>query len=167
MSIDKALLPAFLYPSIFKNHLVNLRDDAAIKTTREKPTIEFLGNNEKKIIFLVNDSKNKFWPDAQMKFLSDLLAACYLNTADIAIINIYHHDKITYSDLTDQFPAEKILIFGVSASNLDLPFTIPFFQLQNFQQRIYMTSPSIEEIQANKDLKRQLWISLKKIFNIQ
>lgn len=166
MSIDKTQLPVFLYPSIFKNHLVNLRDDAAIKTTQEKPIVEFLGNNEKKITFLVDDSKNKFLPDAQMKFLSDLLAACYLNMADIAIINTYHHTKITYRDLADQLPAEKVLIFGVSASNLDLPFTIPFFQVQNFQQRIYMTSPSIEEIQANKDLKRQLWICLKKIFNI-
>jgi hypothetical protein len=166
MSIDKVQLPAFSHKSIFKNHLVNLREDVINEIPKEEPGIQFLGNNEKKIIFLVNDSKNKFLPDAQMKFLSGLLAACHLNMADIAIVNIYHK-KITYNELIDQLPAEKILAFGISAVDLELPFNIPFFQAQNFQQKIYMTGPRIEEIQNNIDLKKLLWGCLQKIFNIK
>ncbi len=168
MPIDKVRLPAILHESLFKNHLIDckkMNDDETSTITETK--INFLGSNEKKITFLINDRRNKFLADTQMKFLSDLLMACYLNMADIAIVNIHHNQKITYRELADQLHSGKILLFGVSAADLDLPFTIPFFQVQNFHEKIYMISPPLEEIQMDKELKKQLWLCLQKIFNLQ
>ena len=86
--------------------------------------------------------------------------------ADIALVNFFHNNTVTYRELTDQLQPKKILIFGISANDLDLPFTIPFFQMQNFQEQVYMISPSIEELQMNIELRKQLWACLQKIFNL-
>ena len=99
-----------------------------------------------------------------MKFLNDLLNACNLTMADIAFLNFRDTTAFTYVDVNDQLHPEKILIFGVLAKELDLPFEIPFFQVQNFHEQSYMFGPPLAEIQLDKELKKQLWASLQKNF---
>ncbi len=167
MSLDNIQIPGFLYQSMFRNNLVDLKPDSTDKVVKKETRIDFLGGNEKKIIFLANDSQSKFLADVQMKFLYDLLTACRLTMADIAFVNFFQNKTITYRELILQFDPKKILLFGVSANELDLPFAIPFFQIQNFQEQIYLISPPLGELQTNKELKKQLWECLQKIFNIQ
>lgn len=167
MSLNNIQLPGFLYQSMFRNNLVDLKSNSTVKIVKKKISIDFLGGNEKKIIFLANDIQSKFLADVQMKFLYDLLTACRLTMADIAFVNFFQNKTISYRELMLQFNPEKILLFGVSANELDLPFAIPFFQIQNFQEQVYLISPSFEELQLNKELKKELWGSLQKIFNIQ
>jgi len=168
MSLDKIQLPGFLYQPIFKNNLVITQSTAGADSLKKgSKEINFLGGNEKKIVFIGKDDQNKFLGDNQMKFLNDLLNACNFTMADIAFLNFRESDTFRYSDLTDQFHPKKVLIFGVSAKELDLPFEIPFFQVQNFNDQVYMFSPPLGEIQINKELKKQLWNCLQKIFNIQ
>ena len=169
MSIDNTPLPAFLLQSLFRNSLVDLKANVTgtkDDVSKEEPGIAFLGGNEKKIIFLFNDKDNKFLADSRVKFLYDLLTACQLSMGDIALVN-FNNTRITYRELMVQLRPEKILLFGISAGDLDLPFTIPLFQMQNFQEQVYLICPSIEDLQMNIELKRQLWQSLQKIFNIR
>jgi hypothetical protein len=170
MSIDNTPLPAFLIQSLFRNSLVDLKTDVTDITDhllKEEPGITFLGGNEEKIIFLFNDKENKFLADSRVKFLSDLLTACQLSMGDIALVNFFNNNTITYRELIVQLRPKKILLFGISANDLDLPFTIPLFQMQNFQEQVYLVCPSIEDLQMNIDLKKQLWQSLQEIFNIR
>jgi len=167
MSIDKIPIPAFLYPNLFGKNLIDPKAQLVDNLHGKESTINFLGGNEQKIIFLFNDPQNRFLADTRVKFLYDLLAACHLTVVDIAIVNFFHNNAITYRELIAQLQPRKILIFGIPANDLELPFTIPFFQIQNFQERIYMLSPSIEDLQMNTDLRKQLWACLQKIFNIQ
>jgi hypothetical protein len=166
MSLDKIQLPRFLYQSIFKNNLVILKSESAAISLNKKSKINFLGGNDKKIVFVGKDDKNTFLADDQMKFLNDLLNACDLTMADIAFLN-FRKNTFTYLDITEQLSPKKILIFGVTPQELDLPFEIPFFQVQNFHDQLYMISPSLEEIKLNKELKKRLWNCFQKIFNIQ
>ena len=169
MSIDNTPLPAILLQSLFRNSLVDLHADVTGITdhvVKEEPGITFLGGNEKKISFLFNDKDNKFLADSQVKFLYDLIAACQLSMGDIALVN-FSNNRITYRELTVQLQPKRILLFGISASDLYLPFTIPLFQMQNFQEQIYLICPSVEDLQMNIELKKQLWQSLQKIFNIR
>ena len=167
MSLNNIQLPGFLYQKMFKNNLVDLKQDKERKGLKKESEFNFLGGNEKKIIFLSRDSQNKYLADPQMKFLNDLLAACQLTTADIAFVNFFQNNTITYRELISQLNPKKILLFGVTALELDLPFAIPFFQIQNFQEQVYMISPSLEELQMNKELKKQLWMCFQKLFNVQ
>lgn len=168
MSLDKIQLPVFLYDQLFKKNLVLTKSDIAPNSSKkESKKLNFLGGNEKKIVFIGNDDQNKFLGNNQMKFLNDLLNACSLTMADIAFLNFREATAFTYLDVNDQLHPEKILIFGVSAKELDLPFEIPFFQVQNFHDHLYMFSPPLAEIQLEKELKKRLWACFQKIFNIQ
>ena len=166
MSLNDLQLPRFLYVSLFKNNLVDLRPEIFMETPAENTHIDFLGGNEKKIAFIASDAENKFLGDDQMKFVNDLLSACNLSMADIAFINLYNKN-IHYTDLVSKFSSQKILIFGITAQELDLPFTIPFFQVQAFHGQTFLICPSLDTIRQEKDLKKQLWLSLKQIFNLQ
>lgn len=167
MSLDNIQLTGLLYTSIFKNYLVDLNDNKRSETLNRKAIADFLGGNKQHILFVAKDSENKFLADSQMKFLNDLLNACNLTMADIAFMNIYKKSDVSYRDLAKQISPKKVLLFGVDAQELDLPFEIPFFQIQNFQEQVYIVCPSLEELQLNKELKKQLWNCLQKVFNIQ
>ncbi len=168
MNLDKVQLPGFLHGALFKKNLVLIELDLVPDSPKTKSKkINFLGGHEKKIVFIANDDQNKFLGDNQMKFLNDLLNACNLTMADIAFLNFREATAFTYLDVNDQLYPEKILIFGVSAKELDLPFEIPFFQVQNFHDHLYMFSPPLAEIQLDKELKKRLWACFQKIFNIQ
>ena len=136
----------------------------AKKKLINKSTIDSLGENEGNILLLVNNEENKFLADDEMKLLSDLLTACKISMADIALVNYHQHPEMNYQLLGDQFHPKKILAFGVTAADLELPFAIPFFQVQKFQDQSYMISPSLADFINNVGLKKLLWNSLKKIF---
>jgi hypothetical protein len=59
-----------------------------------------------------------------------------------------------------------MLLFGVDTSDLELPFTIPFFQIQNFNSQEYLTAPALKDLLENKNLKKDLWKSLQKLFQL-
>lgn len=166
MSLNDLQLPPHLYVSLFKNTLVDLQQEIFLEKPVNDVEIDFLGGNERKIVFIAKDAENKFLGDDQMKFVNDLLSACNLSMADIAFVNLYNKN-IKYRDLVSKFSSQKILIFGIIAQELDLPFTIPFFQVQAFHGQTFLICPSLDEIRQDKDLKKQLWLSLKKIFNLQ
>src|ERR1035437_10035076 len=110
MSLDNIQLHGFLYQSMFRNNLVDLESHRADKVLKKQSEIDFLGGNEKKIIFLGNDNQSKFLSDLQMKFLYDLLTACQLTLADIAFVNFSRNNTITYRELLAQLDPKKILI---------------------------------------------------------
>lgn len=162
MDLNSVVLNKKFLASLYKNNLIYLNYVAA----GDKEKIDFLGNNEKGIIFLVKDAANKFLDESQWKFFNDLLNACQLTVADVAVINFYHN-PISYEEIKQQFNPSKLLIFGVDSSQIDLPFNIPGFQVQNYSEQTLMLCPALAEIQKDKELKKQLWSGLQKIFNLQ
>ena len=86
---------------------------------------------------------------------------------DIAFINTEKNKSISHQEIMSQLNPSMLLLFGVSATDVDLPFEIPYFQIQNFQARKYMLSPSFDALQNDMVVKKQLWISLQKLFNIK
>lgn len=161
MSLDNIELSTRTIQLLFTKDLV--------ETIKEQPVIQdplkidSLGENSRNILFLVNNTFNKFLPDDQMDMLSKLISACKLSMADIALVN-YHQNPVNYKELAMHFSPQKILIFGVSTSMLDLPFTIPFFQIQSYNGQSYVIAPPLEDFVKNTDLKKELWACLKKLF---
>lgn len=167
MSLDNIQLQGFLCSSMYKNSLVDLSLNRKIKTEDIGTFVDFLGGNNQKILFVTKDSHHKFLGDDHMKFLNDFLNACNLTLADIGFVNISGQNGLSYHDLMQQLSPKKIFVFGLTTKELEFPFEIPFFQVQNFNQQVYVFCPSLEKIQLDKELKKQLWTSAQKIFNIQ
>lgn len=167
MSIDSIQLSAQLCQNLFPNSLIS---EAPIRDSNKplnKAKISSLGGNKRNIVLVINHEEDRFLDDPQMEFLSNLLSACNLSMEDISLINYDQNKEVSYEKIIDQFQSQKILIFGVDASSLGLPFTIPHFQIQIFNNQIFLLIPALIQILNDISLKKQLWICLKKLFNLK
>jgi len=163
MSLDNIQLSDQTCRILFSHNLIEDQRSDVIAVSDEKIKIDSLGANHKRILFLVNDASCKFLPDEEMELLTNLVSACKLSMDDIALAN-FNSNTFNYLQFKVQFHPQKILVFGVSTAELGLPFDIPHFQIQHFQEQLYLTAPSLKDFLTNKALKKELWISLQKLF---
>ena len=165
MTLQNIKLPQIVIGNLYKNCLVDLYNEEK-KPEQKNDNIIFLGGNNKRILLLVNNSDVPFLPDNQLNFLLGILSACKLNMADIAIVNLNKTDSTEHKVLPEFFKAEVIMLFGIGAIALSLPFKIPDFQVQLFKNKKYLFGPSVEVLEKDDNQKRKLWEALKIIFSI-
>ena len=166
MSLDNIQLPDTILQGLYSKCLYDLEPNKSVLSDITASEINFLGNNQKKIIILVNSEAAIYLPDDELNFLLGILTACKLSMADIALVNLAKNPDFKYSFLTDQFKADKVFLFGLNAGAIALPLEFPHYQVQQFNNQVYLSSVSLNEMQANKEEKLKLWTSLKKIFSI-
>jgi hypothetical protein len=161
MSLNTIELDPKLLADLYPDNLV----ESITTTVPEKVIQNYLGHNSKKILVLVSHEQVPYLPDNELNFLTNILAACKLSMADIAIANTC---KKTQPQVETLIEAEgrTVLLFGIEPSDIGLPINFPQFQLQQFNKRTYLHAPGLYELEKNIDLKKQLWNSLKKLFGI-
>ena len=163
MSLNNIILPALSIVELYKNSLVNIED-----TGTEKPALQgllpVLGKNSKHVIIVVSNNEAAFLPDDELNFLLDILSACSLNMDDVGIVNLKKSKAFSYHQLIEDLKAEKILLFGIKPENIDLPLSFPQYQLQQYNQQVYLAAPALLNLQSDKEEKRKLWNCLKQIF---
>ena len=183
-SFGKIQLPHFLLVDLFKDNLV-LHDD--LPTSKKKtpiseaesiktstPTLQtskkwYLGDNNKQITIIVKDNEAVFLRDGWLTFLTSILGACKLNIGDVAIVN-YTNTPVFLQALNEQLNPVFFLLFDIAAQDIQLPFTVPNYQLQKFGNATFLLAPSLAMMQGNTEAvkmeKSRLWLSLKKLFDI-
>ena len=85
---------------------------------------------------------------------------------DVAILNIKKNTSVTYKTVTDELKSEKLLLFGIQPEQIELPVNFPTYQIQQFNNQVYLTAPQLSDFHDNKAEKTKLWICLQQIFNI-
>ena len=168
-------LPDFLIADLYKNSLVIADDEPRLEKKlpkTEKPATErqwYLGSNLRKITLLVSETEAVYLQDDSLQFLSAILGACKLNLGDVAIVN-FHNDPVAYSSIKEKLSPSVLILFGVTAQQLKLPFTIPFYQVQKYDTSQILLCPALTTMLGNtqeaKLEKSKLWLSLKKMFNV-
>lgn len=166
MSLDKIHLSAPVFHNLYSKSLYEFEADKSSPEMVESRSISFLGTNERKIAFLVNAADSIYLPDDELNFLLGILSACKLSMADIALINVSKNPGLLYTVLTDQLKAEKIFLFGLKTAALELPLQFPHYQIQQFNNQVYLSSTSLTELQKDKAEKMKLWDCLKTIFSL-
>jgi hypothetical protein len=163
MSLDNVQLPPLIIQQLYEKTLIGKAE------TFEQPNISsgvlnFLGGNASNIILLVKNEEVTYLTDTQLKFLTGILNACKLNLNNIAALNIHQNKRLTYKKLSTDLNAKVVLLFGVTSQEIDLPFTIPEFQIQSFNNQKYICTPGLDILEKDVELKKKLWTSLKQIF---
>ena len=130
-----------------------------------KSPLRSLGENRKNVLILVDSADAVFLNDKDLELLTSILAACKLSLADVAIVNKSQH-SITYKELIGAFAGKVCLLFDIPPSAIDLPVDFPAYQVQPFAGCSFLYGPSLEEMQSNQELKKKLWVSLKRLFNL-
>ena len=181
MSLNDIHLPLTVIADLYKTVLIEDKGFAVKKNEVEKPisgeikemnpvkkspALTFLGSNKKQVVIIVNYQDALYIPDDKLAFLTNILTACKLNLADIALLNFANVGKVAYKDFFEAVPAKSVIFFGVQPDILSVPMNFPIFQVQHFDNVDYLSSPPLDEIEADKTLKGNLWTSLKKIFKL-
>lgn len=163
MSLNNIQLNSVLVADLYADTLV----ETGAPKEPKKEVFKSLGNNKKNILLLVSKDNVAFLEDGELNFLSNILGACRLSLADVAIVNEKSLPKGTsYKALIEQFDSSSVLLFDVEPQAIDLPFNFPHFQLQQFDQCMYLSAPSLKNIEAEKTLKTMLWGCLKNLFSL-
>lgn len=185
MSLDKIILPDFLIADLYKETLVDINNFSfnntllseealsiekdPVTSSSEEIKLKYDGENGKNIIVVVNQPGTIHLNKEDSSFLSNILKACQLNTADTAIVNAAGQE-VTYLAIKEQLNARQILLFDTEPSVIGLPFRIPAFQVQNYDGCTIMLAPALsalnKQTQEGKLLKTKLWNSLKRVLSI-
>ena len=166
MSIDDIQLPAFVIQDLFQKSLVDINSIEKTEIISADKELNFFGGNKQHIILIVNNPDAAFVSDQQLSFLSGILNACKLTLEDIGLINIASYPSISYKKISENFTPRIVLMFGILPDAIQLPFVMPEFQRQSYNNQVYLSAPSLDELENNKDLKRKLWIALQQIFSL-
>ena len=166
MSLDNILLPDVVLQALYSKSLYDLETNKSVLDDIQPGSIPFLGNNQKKITILVNSDTAIYLPDDELNFLLGILTACKLSMADVALVNLAKNPDLVYSVLSEQLKAEKVFLFGLNAATIELPLQFPHYQVQQFNNQVYLSSPSLFDLQKDKEEKMKLWNCLKKIFSL-
>src|SRR5689334_11986180 len=180
----KIQLPEVVIAGLYKDALVitqpNPSPKALQQITNKKikqeespaPPIKkwFLGDNKKNVAILIKDNSAVHINDEWLATLSKLLSACKLTLEDVAIVNYAQQNQI-FSSLKETLQPNVALMFDVTTQEIQLPFTIPHYQVQRHADCVFMTAPVVTLTAENKEPtrseKRRLWEKLKLIFDVE
>jgi hypothetical protein len=174
MNLEYIQLPDFLIADLYKSNLVIVNDEPKTEKIPAKPRIDqvkewYLGSNLRKITIIVREKEAVYLQDEALQFLSSILGACKLNLGDVAIVN-YENESATYAHLKEKLNPEFILLFNVTAKEIQIPFTVPHYQVQSHDHCQFLLAPDLQTMlgssQQAKLEKSKLWLSLKKMFSI-
>lgn len=179
MQLKNLKLPGSVISVLYRQSLV-ITDEKVLPATvteeTDKPIpvteiaetrqVHFLGENRKNILVLVNYEQSPFPPDEELSFFTNMLAACKLTLADVAIVNLKNTLSHSYKEFKIEFHSEIILLFGTTPESINMPLSFPHFQVQTFNNTTFLSGPSLIDIQNDKILKSKLWVCLRRIFNV-
>ncbi len=175
MSFKVAKLPDFLIVDFYKNVLINNFNSELTKITplnkeQNLKKIEFLGENKKNIVIVLEDKESVFISDEKLQLLTNLLQACNLSLADVAIINIANKN-LNYSTIKNSIPFEFLLMMGINFKQFELPLAFSKNKVQQFNNAHLLITENLNDLLGDtveiKTEKRALWNALKMMFNIK
>lgn len=149
-------LPHSLITLLYKDVLI---DD---KTYLEKNAVEDV--TVPKDVLIIAKSVSTNLKENQILFLTSILKALKLGLNDVHLITNLDDHFGPYKTLVSKYSPNKIILFGLGPSDIELPMNFPPFQIQAFENKKYLCAPTLEEIEENKSTKLTLWQGLQKLF---
>ena len=166
MSLDHIELPALVLQQLFTHSLIDLKNEPIADDKSVAKQFLTLGNNKKRVLILVQSDETLYLPDDQLSFLQGILTACHLTMEDVAILNVKKNPSVTYKSATSELQSEKLILFGIQPHQIELPVNFPTYQIQQYNNQVYLAAPQLSDFHDNKAEKTKLWKCLQQIFNI-
>jgi hypothetical protein len=163
MSLNQIKLNTRLLTDLYHDVLIQSDSTTSVPDSQG---IKYLGKNAKHIALLINNPSLPYLADNELNFLTNILSACRLSLADVAIVNIHAIPENRMEESLQTLDPKIVILFGMDPLSIDLPINFPQFQLQGFNGKTYLFSPTLQELEADKTLKLKLWNSLKTLFGI-
>jgi hypothetical protein len=139
-------------------------NDQALKQDPITPVIDFkyMGNNQKKVLILVNDPGYEVSTELGRDILRNLVTAMNLKTNDFALVNYAHYAGSTFADLKDFFSSKVMLVFGIEPSQLGLPVYPKNIKVLHLDTTLIFTA-NLNELNNDLPGKKILWTNLQQL----
>ncbi len=99
---------------------------------------------------------------AQMK---KMLEACQLKPEQYNVVQINESDKISWKQLNRSFNPNIVFLIGVMPATLGVPVLFRLNEPNNFNEKIWVPTISISELDKFAEVKKQLWLNgMKPVF---
>ena len=161
--LEPIKLPISIISDIFRNCLVDLNFPDSSSDKPATAITETLAGAPVDTV-VVSLSEGKALPHQQLDFLNNIMKACKLEKDNYSIIANRQDELPDYKATFSQFKQKQLILFGISPAAIGLPINFPHFQVQSFQEVRYLAAPKLDTIEADKELKMQLWQCLKQLF---
>ena len=163
MSLNQIKLNSHLLTDLYHDVLIQSHSTTSVP---ESGPLKYFGKNNKHIALLIDNASLPYLPDNELTFLTNILSACKLSLADVAILNIHSIPLNRMEESLHTIESNIVILFGMDPLAIDLPINFPQFQIQRFNGKTYLFSPTLQELEADKALKLKLWNCLKTLFGI-
>lgn len=132
-----------------------------VKATVKEPEVyNYLGENNKYILLLVNDNTHKTLNSSHLETLLKITKAKGLELRDLAILNMHTHEGSTFEGLKKYFVCGKIVCFGLSPQTIGIP-GITLNKPEKFNDVKILATFSLAEMEDNKQKKVEFWNVMK------
>jgi hypothetical protein len=162
MSLNDIKLTNQQLADLYKDLLV----EPLAKDVPQKEHLSYLGGNLGNILIVVNKEAAAFLSDIEFEFLTNILAACKLSIADVAIVNWVNNAALSYEAILAELKTKRVLLFDLDPLAFGLPLYFPHYQIQPFDNRTFLSAPSLHTLASNVGEKKNFWTALKTFFNL-
>ncbi|MBL7742387.1 MAG: hypothetical protein JNN00_02830 [Chitinophagaceae bacterium] len=171
MDLNQIQLPAAAIADLYRTSLIETNEDITRSEADPVPAVvtnqqKYLGENQKNILVVVNYKDAVYLPDEELTFLTNMLTACKLSLADVAVVNRSTYEEMDHKVAIAGFKSRIIFLFGIDPVSFGLPVDFPHFQVQSFANTTFLYTPKLEECRNDGVLKSKLWVCLRRIFGI-
>lgn len=170
MSFKEIILPAFIIGDLYCNVLIENIDDNVIVTTNSMATkaqVKFLGDNQKNIVFVVNENDAVFVNDEKLQIITKMLDALHLSLADVAIVNT-HNSESNYNTIQQQLEPLMLILLGINVKQFELPIIFPEYRVQQYTSTKILIAKALQfylgTTENDRKEKLSLWNSMKLMF---
>ena len=164
MSLNSIQFPPAAIADLYRSSLIEDADyTPVIKDAAPASTEGHIGENRKNIL-IITHYQERVIPTADLSFLTNMLNACKLELADVAIMNLVTEDDMNYKELLKRFKSRIVFLFGLDPEAFGLPVSFPQFQIQPFANATFLFAPAFNECNTDALLKSKLWVCLRRIF---
>lgn len=126
----------------------------------DKPNYQYVGDNNKSILILVNETDAELLNKDDLLALNKLLAARKLEQKDVAILNIQKNTHLNFTQLSGFFGFNKLLLFGINPKDLGI-MGIVANQICAFEGVPILGTWHLKQMQLDEKKKLVFWAQFK------
>lgn len=126
----------------------------------EPSYFEYLGENNKYILILIDESGHQHIAPKELETLLNILKGKKQELKDVALLNLKRYPSATFNALKKFFACNSIVLFGIDAARIGIEH-IQLNQVTSFQGTKVLSTYSISEMLTDVDKKRAFWDKMK------
>ena len=125
---------------------------------------DVVNNTESRpVLILINTYEHGGAEEMQ---LLKMLEACKLSTGQYHIIQIEKDSKVAWHKLRETLDSKIVFLIGILPSQLGISSLFRINAPNHFNDRVWLPTLSLKELEERPDVKKQLWMEgMKPIFS--